>query len=48
MDRRYDEVSISCSDDECLERLANLVERRSKGDLEETARLIARLAIPVE
>ena len=38
----------SMSDDECLARLARAVEDHEAGQLEEVARLIGRLAIPIE
>ncbi len=36
------------SDDECLVRLAQAVEEHDSGDLDEVARLIARLAVTIE
>jgi hypothetical protein len=36
------------SDDECLARLARAVEDHDAGALDEVARLIARLAVPIE
>jgi hypothetical protein len=36
------------SDDECLTRLARAVEDHDAGALDEVARLIARLAVPIE
>jgi len=36
------------SDDECLVRLARAVEIRSSDQLDEVARLIGRLAVPIE
>ena len=36
------------SDDECLHRLAQAVEEHDDGHLDEVARLIARLAVPIE
>jgi hypothetical protein len=36
------------SDDECIEKLAALIEHRDNGNLGEIARLIGRLAVPVE
>jgi hypothetical protein len=36
------------SDDECLARLAKAVQARDSRDLEEVARLIARLAVTIE
>jgi hypothetical protein len=38
----------SMSDDECLARLARAVEEHDAGQLDEVARLIARLAVPIE
>jgi hypothetical protein len=36
------------SDDECLVRLAQVVDEHDAGDLDEVARLIARLAVTIE
>jgi hypothetical protein len=36
------------SDDECLTRLARVVEEHHSEDLEEVARLIGRLAVTIE
>ena len=36
------------SDDECLLRLAQAIEAHDTGHLDEVARLIARLAVPIE
>ncbi len=36
------------SDDECLARLARAVEDHDPGRLDEVARLIARLVVPIE
>jgi hypothetical protein len=36
------------SDDECLARLARVVEDHDAGQLDEVARLIARLVVPIE
>jgi len=36
------------SDDECLVRLARAVEDHDTGQLDEVARLIGRLAVPIE
>jgi hypothetical protein len=38
----------SMSDDECLARLARAVEDHDAGQLDEVARLIGRLAVPIE
>jgi hypothetical protein len=36
------------SDDECLARLAKAVKNHDAGQLDEVARLIGRLAVPIE
>jgi hypothetical protein len=36
------------SDDECVQKLAALIEHRDNRNLDEIARLIGRLAVPVE
>ena len=36
------------SDDDCVQKLAILIERRDSKDLGEIARMIGRLAIPLE
>ena len=38
----------SMSDDECLARLARALEDHDAGQLDEVARLIGRLAVPIE
>jgi hypothetical protein len=38
----------SLSDDECLSRLAQVIKARDSADLDELARLIARLAVTIE
>ena len=38
----------SLSDDECLTRLAQVLKARDSADLDELARLIARLAVTIE
>jgi hypothetical protein len=40
--------SPDMSDDECLTRLAEAVEEHDSGQLDEVAKLIARLAVPIE
>jgi hypothetical protein len=40
--------TLLMSDDECLMRLAKAVEEHDSADLEEVARLIARLAVTIE
>ena len=44
---QVDDVAVY-SDDECVQRLAALLEHKDSGTLEETARLIGRLAVPIE
>jgi hypothetical protein len=39
---------IHLSDDECVHKLAALIELRDSSDLAEIAKLIGRLAVPVE
>jgi len=39
---------MKLSDDECVQKLAALVELRDSSDLSEIARLIGRLAVPLE
>jgi len=38
----------SMSDDECLKRLARVVQTHDAAQLEEVARLIGRLVVPIE
>jgi hypothetical protein len=45
---RVDESAFLRSDDDCVQKLAILIERRDSKDLGEIARLIGRLAIPLE
>jgi hypothetical protein len=40
-------IAFSLSDDECVQRLALLIERRDNKNLDETVALIARLAVPI-
>jgi hypothetical protein len=40
--------AFSLSDDECVQRLALLIEHRDNKNLDEIAALIARLAVPIE
>ena len=47
-DTQVDDIAASYSDDECLQRLAALLEHQDSRTLEETARLISRLAVPIE
>jgi hypothetical protein len=39
---------MNLSDDECVQKLAALIEHRDSRNLGEIARLIGRLAVPVE
>ena len=41
-------VAFSFSDDECVQRLALLIEHRDNKNLGEIVALIARLAVPIE
>jgi hypothetical protein len=43
-----DKAVVLYSDDECVQRLAALVEHKDRRTLKETARLISRLAVPIE
>ena len=45
---QIDDAAVLCSDDECVQRLAALLERKDSKTLQETARLISRLAVPIE
>ena len=41
-------IAFSLSDDECVQRLALLIEHRDNKNLDEIVALIARLAVPIE
>jgi hypothetical protein len=41
-------IAFSLSDDECVQRLALLVENRDNRNLDQIVALIARLAVPIE
>jgi hypothetical protein len=41
-------IALSLSDDECVQRLALLIEHRDNKNLDEMVALIARLAVPIE
>jgi hypothetical protein len=43
---RIDQLNLS--DDDCIQKLAALIELRESGDLGEIAKLIGRLAVPLE
>jgi hypothetical protein len=45
---QIDDAAVLYSDDECVQRLAALLERKDSKTLQETARLISRLAVPIE
>jgi hypothetical protein len=45
---QVDESAFLRSDNDCVQKLAILIERRDSKDLGEIARLIGRLAIPLE
>ena len=45
---QVDDIAVLYSDDECVQRLAALLEHKDSGTLEETARLIGRLAVAIE
>jgi hypothetical protein len=47
-EQREDHESALLSDDECVQKLAALIELRDGRNLGEIAKLIARLAVPVE
>jgi hypothetical protein len=47
-DAQVDDIAAFYSDDECVQRLAALLEHKDSRTLEETARLISRLAVPIE
>jgi hypothetical protein len=46
--KRQDDKSASWSDDECVQKLATLLELRDSKDLGKIAKLIGRLAVSVE
>jgi len=45
---QVDDTAALYSDDECVRRLAALLRRKDSKTLQETARLISRLAVPIE
>ena len=45
---QVDDKAVRCSDDECVKRLAAIVEHKNNRDLRELSRLISRLAVPIE
>jgi hypothetical protein len=47
VETQVDDTAVAHSDDECVRRLAALLERKDNRLLKETARLISRLAVPI-
>ena len=47
-DTQGDRVVLLYSDDECVQRLAALLEHNDTRNLQAIARLISRLAVPIE
>jgi hypothetical protein len=45
---QVDDIAVLYSDDECVQKLAALLEHKDSATLEETARLIGRLAVAIE
>ena len=45
---QVDSIALLCSDDECVQRLAALLEHKDTRNLQVIARLISRLAVPIE
>ena len=45
---QVDDMAVFYSDDECVQRLAALLETKDSRSLDEIARLISRLAVPIE
>jgi hypothetical protein len=45
---QVDDIAVFYSDDECVQRLAALLETKDSRTLDEIARLIGRLAVPIE
>jgi hypothetical protein len=48
VETQVDDTAVAYSDDECVQRLAALLEHKDRRTLQETARLISRLAVPIE
>ena len=46
-DTQVDDIAAFYSDDECVQRLAALLETKDSRTLDEIARLIGRLAVPI-
>ena len=47
-DTQVDSIAVLYSDDECVQRLAALLEHKDTRNLQAIARLISRLAVPIE
>ena len=47
-ENQIDTSALWYSDDECVQKLATLLEHRNNRNLAEIAKLIGRLAVPVE
>ena len=47
-DTQVDSVALLYSDDECVQKLAALLEHKDTRNLQAIARLISRLAVPIE
>ena len=45
---QVDSIAVLYSDDECVQRLAALLEHKDTRNLQAIARLISRLAVPIE
>jgi hypothetical protein len=45
---QLDDEALLYSDDECVQRLATLLEHKDSRQLQAIARLISRLAVPIE
>ena len=45
---QVDSIALLYSDDECVQRLAALLEHKDTRNLQAIARLISRLAVPIE
>jgi hypothetical protein len=48
VETQIDDIAAFYTDDECVQRLAVLVEHKDSRTLQEAARLISRLAVPIE
>jgi hypothetical protein len=48
VETQVDDTAVVYTDDECVQRLAALIEHKDSRTLAETARLISRLAVPIE